>query len=196
MLPQRRNVARPPPSLRRPGRHLPPAGGPGAPRPGRSCGGGAVGAGAVEAPPPLGRRAGLGRARRASWRRGSCCCCGGATAARALPSTCTAASCPPCTTRRACPGTAGLGGDAGRGRAPQGRSPGVSAGRRGHGREGEGKGTKGRRLALAGSGVLCSLPETPWRRMVLFFKAQIQPSSHCRKLRLESNSCTCNGVTL
>lgn len=150
--------------------------GPGAPRPGRSRRGGAVEAGAVEAgaveaPPPPGRRAGPGRARRASWRRGSWCCCGGATAARALPSICTAASCPPCTTRRACPGTAGLGGDAGRGRVQQGLSPGVSAGRRGHGREG--KGREGKRLALAGFVVLCSLPETPWRRMILFFKAQI-----------------------
>lgn len=47
--------------------------------------------------------------RRGSWRWGGSCWAvgGGRTAARALPSSCTAASCPPCTTRRACPGTAG-----------------------------------------------------------------------------------------
>lgn len=72
-------------------------------------------------------------------------------------------------------------------RAREGRE---RKGRNGHER-------KGREAACSGwLWCLCSLPETSWRRMALFFKAQIQPSSHFQKLRLESNPCRCNGVTL
>lgn len=97
---------------------------------------------------------GAGRRRtagdRATWRRGSwrwggsrCAVGGGRTAARALPSSCTAASCPPCTIRRACPGTAG--------RCPGGPAA-PRAPRGGRALEGASSGSGGRGLRSGAAG--------------------------------------------